>query len=67
MLRAQTGILMGLILTPLAELSFHTSLQISEGSYLIFVNRPGALVLCILILVALTLPLFLNLYQRMKK
>lgn len=60
------GILMGLILTPLAERSFHTSLQISEGSYLIFINRPGALILCLLILVALTFPLLLNLYQRMK-
>ena len=39
-----------LILTPLAERSFHTSIQISDGSYGIFVSRPGSLTLIILIL-----------------
>jgi putative tricarboxylic transport membrane protein len=61
------GILMGLILTPLAERSFHSSIQISDGSYGIFVTRPGSLTLIILILFVLLFPLFFNLYKRLKK
>ena len=58
---------MGLILTPLAERSFHTSIQISDGSYGIFITRPGSLTLIILILLILLFPLFFSLYKRLKK
>ena len=34
------GLVMGLVLGPLAETSFHQALEISGGSYLIFVERP---------------------------
>ena len=58
------GILMGLILTPLAERAFHSSLQISEGSYRIFINRPGSLTLFIIIIVVLVFPVLLSIYKR---
>lgn len=34
------GLVMGMVLGPLAETSFHQALEISSGSYLIFVERP---------------------------
>lgn len=61
------GILMGLILTPLAERSFHTSLQIAEGDYSIFITRPGSVILILLILTALFFPVVLKVYKKIKK
>jgi len=60
------GILMGLILTPMAEESFHSSIQISRGSYSIFVTRPGSLVLITLILCVLFLPFIVGTYRKLK-
>jgi putative tricarboxylic transport membrane protein len=34
------GLVMGMVLGPLAEVSFHQALEISSGSYLIFFERP---------------------------
>jgi putative tricarboxylic transport membrane protein len=45
-----------LVLGPLAETSFRQSMQISQGSYAIFVTRPIAITLLIISAVALLLP-----------
>jgi putative tricarboxylic transport membrane protein len=52
------GLVMGLVLGPLAESSFHQALEISSGSYLIFVERPlsaSTFALCALLLAGPTL------------
>jgi putative tricarboxylic transport membrane protein len=49
-------IAIGYILGPLAERSFLQSLQISDGSYLIFVTQPVALVLMSLTVIAVAAP-----------
>lgn len=52
------GLVMGIVLGPLAETSFHQALEISSGSYLIFVERPlsaGTLIVCALLLVGPTI------------
>lgn len=36
------GIVMGIVLTPLAERSFQTALQMSDGDYSIFLTRPAS-------------------------
>ena len=48
------GLVMGLVLGPLAETSFHQALEISGGSYLIFVERPlsaGVFAFCALLVI----------------
>jgi putative tricarboxylic transport membrane protein len=48
------GLVMGVVLGPLAEISFHQALEISGGSYLIFVERPLSAItfgLCAMLLV----------------
>lgn len=47
-------IVLGLILGELAESNFHRALQISQGSYAIFVERPIALILLLIISSVLT-------------
>src|SRR6185437_2862048 len=52
------GLVMGIVLGPLAETSFHQALEISGGSYLIFLERPlsaGTFVLCALLLIGPTI------------
>lgn len=49
-------IVIALVLGPLAEQSFHTSLQISRGSYAVFVTRPFSVAIIALILFGLTFP-----------
>ena len=47
------GLVMGMVLGPLAEVSFQQALQISGGSYRIFFERPlsaGTFALCVLLL-----------------
>jgi putative tricarboxylic transport membrane protein len=62
------GLVMGLVLGPLAETSFHQALEISSGSYLIFVLRPlsaAVLALCALLLFGPNVWLWLrNLFNR---
>jgi len=55
-------IILGLVLGPMAEQSFHLSLQISGYSYSIFFVRPISLLFIILIIISLILP-----YWRSKK
>jgi len=50
-------VVMGFILGPLAERAFLQSLQMSDGSYLVFVTRPISAGLCALIVVMLVYPL----------
>ena len=47
------GLVMGIVLGPLAETSFHQALEISSGSYLIFIERPlsaSVFALCLLLI-----------------
>jgi putative tricarboxylic transport membrane protein len=57
-------VVIGYILGPLVERSFLQSLQISDGSYLIFVTRPIAVGLMIATILVLLLPLITKLRQR---
>jgi putative tricarboxylic transport membrane protein len=50
-------VVMGFILGPLAERAFLQSLQMADGSYLVFITRPISTALCALILVMLVFPL----------
>lgn len=45
---SRIALILGVILGPIAENSFHQSLQIAQGSYMIFFTRPIALALLIL-------------------
>lgn len=53
---SRVAVVLALILTPIAENSFHLSLQISENSYLIFFTRPISLLIVGAILIALLSP-----------
>lgn len=53
---SRVAIVLALILGPIAETSFLQSLQISDGSYAIFVTRPISLVLVAVTVISLVLP-----------
>jgi len=57
-------IVIALVLGPLAEQSFHTSLQISRGSYAVFFTRPFSLLLIALIVFGLAFPFIQSHRQR---
>ena len=59
-------IVIALVLGPLAEQSFHTSIQISRGSYLIFVTRPFSIMLIVMILFGIAFPFIQN-RRKMKR
>jgi putative tricarboxylic transport membrane protein len=59
-------IVIALVLGPLAEQSFHTAIQISRGSYLIFVTRPFSIMLIVLILFGIAFP-FIQSRRKMKR
>lgn len=59
-------IILGLVLGPLAEQSFHLSLQIS-GTYSIFFVRPISLLLIILIIISIVLPYWYSISNRKRK
>lgn len=59
-------VVIALVLGPLAEPSFHTSLDISRGSYAIFFTRPFSLILIILIMLGIGFP-FIQRYRKNKK
>lgn len=52
------SIVMAFVLGPIMEESLRRSLSISQGSYAIFVTRPFALILVIIILAIVLIPLF---------
>jgi putative tricarboxylic transport membrane protein len=49
-------VVVGLILGPLAEAQLRNAVAIGEGSFAVFVQRPGCIVLLIVIAAALVLP-----------
>jgi len=57
-------IVIGYILGPLAEKSYLQSLQISDGSLMIFVTEPIALVLMILTIVTIAAPIVMAVRNR---
>jgi len=57
-------IVIALVLGPLAEQSFHTSIQISRGSYAVFFTRPFSLLLIALIVFGLAFPFIQSHRQR---
>jgi putative tricarboxylic transport membrane protein len=56
-------IIIALVLGPLAEQSFHTAIQISRGSYLVFFTRPFSLLLMVLIIFGVAFP-FVQSYRK---
>jgi putative tricarboxylic transport membrane protein len=58
-------VVIALVLGPLAEQSFHTSLDISNGSYAIFITRPYSIILILLILLGIAFP-FLQTFRKNK-
>jgi putative tricarboxylic transport membrane protein len=52
----RVSMVIALVLGKLAEVSFHQTLMISGGSYLVFLSRPLSLVLLLLTLISLALP-----------
>jgi len=59
-------IILGLILGPIAEINFRGALEISGGSYLIFVEKPISLIIVLLTLALLTFPFARALYINKK-
>ncbi len=53
-------VVVGLILGPLAEAQMRNALSIGEGKWTVFVERPGSLVLLVVIFVVLVLPRLLR-------
>lgn len=55
---SRVALIIGIVLGGIAEENFHRSLQISEGSYAIFVTRPGSIALIVVLLVVVSLPIY---------
>ena len=53
-------VVVGMILGPLAEAQMRNALSIGEGRWTIFLQRPGSLVLLILVIAVLFLPRILK-------
>jgi len=62
---SRIALIIGLVLGAIAEKTFTQSLQISRGSYLIFITRPISLVLIILLMVVLIVP-YIKVIRRLK-
>ena len=60
-------VVMGFILGPLAERAFLQTLQMSDGSYLVFFERPISAVLVLLIVLTLVIPLVRGRRERSKQ
>jgi putative tricarboxylic transport membrane protein len=58
------GFLLGLILGPMIEARLRQSLSLSDGSWMIFLERPIALVLCLAALAVLLWPLLQGLRHK---
>jgi putative tricarboxylic transport membrane protein len=57
-------VIVGLILGPLAEAQLRNAVSIGEGSFAVFVQRPMALTLLIVIVAVLVLPRLVKLFRR---
>lgn len=60
-------VVMGFILGPIAERAFLQSLQMSDGNYLVFINRPFSAGLFTLLVAMLAYPLIKGLRKRPKR
>ncbi|SEH17811.1 putative tricarboxylic transport membrane protein [Natronorubrum sediminis] len=60
------ALVLGVVLGPIAETNLHRSLQISDGSYLIFVQRPISLLMVIVTIAILFGPFVKAQYQQYK-
>ncbi|MFT3955546.1 MAG: tripartite tricarboxylate transporter permease [Piscinibacter sp.] len=60
-------VVVGMILGPLAEAQMRNALSIGEGKWGIFLERPGSLVLLIVILLVLGLPRLLRLRRKLRR
>ena len=58
-------VVIALVLGPIAEPAFHTSLDISRGSYAIFFTRPFSLILIVLIILGIGFP-FIQTHRKRK-
>jgi len=58
-------VVIALVLGPIAEPAFHTSLDISRGSYTIFFTRPFSLILIVLIILGIGFP-FIQTHRKRK-
>jgi putative tricarboxylic transport membrane protein len=57
-------VVVGMILGPLAEAQMRNAVAIGEGSFAVFVQRPGSLVLLIVIVAVLVLPRLIRMRRR---
>ena len=57
-------VVVGMILGPLAEAQMRNALSIGEGSWAVFVQRPGSIVLLVIVLGVLLLPRLMKLRKR---
>jgi putative tricarboxylic transport membrane protein len=57
-------VIVGLILGPLAEAQLRNAVSIGEGSFRVFVERPMALTLLVVIVAVLVLPRVFKLMRR---
>jgi putative tricarboxylic transport membrane protein len=57
-------VVVGMILGPLAEAQMRNALSIGEGNWSVFVQRPGSLVLLVIVVAVLVLPRVLKLLRR---
>jgi len=57
-------VVVGMILGPLAEAQMRNALSIGEGSWTVFLQRPGSIVLLVIVLGVLLLPRLMKLRKR---
>lgn len=55
---SRVALIIGLVLGEIAEENFHRSLQIADGSYGVFLARPGSIALVVVLLIVLSLPVY---------
>lgn len=60
-------IVLGLVLGPIAEKSFHISMQFSDYDYSVFYSRPACLLLIILTIVSLAFPFIRKVVEKNKE
>jgi putative tricarboxylic transport membrane protein len=60
-------VVVGMILGPLAEAQMRNALSIGEGKWSVFIERPGSLLLLLVVLAVLLLPRLMRLRKKLKK
>jgi putative tricarboxylic transport membrane protein len=70
MIKAQlprAPLILGLVLAPIMEQSLRQALTMSRGDPMIFIERPIALTLLIVVVLSIALPLMPNLFKRRRR